>query len=145
VWLQRRMIHSSDSRRSVAREFRISLFSRGVIASGQRKLRKWPIRKSEPSQSRRREGPRVPVRIGASLSHWLWAHIIECNCKEVPINPIIQSRTRYYSSRKPLIHDNILQKAKGDQHCMVSIFRALLNNKLKKVWGRKYGWWIIQI
>jgi hypothetical protein len=26
---------------------------------------------------------------------------------EVPINPIIQSWTRYYSSRKPLICDNI--------------------------------------
>jgi hypothetical protein len=31
---------------------------------------------------------------------WLWAVIIDCNCNEVPINPIIQSRTRY-SSRSP--------------------------------------------
>jgi hypothetical protein len=33
--------------------------------------------------------------------HWLWAVIIDCNYKEVPINPIIESRTHYYSSRNP--------------------------------------------
>jgi hypothetical protein len=49
------------------------------------------------------EDTRSPVRNGASL--WLWAVIIDCNCKEVPINAIIQSRNRYYDSRKPLIRD----------------------------------------
>jgi hypothetical protein len=34
-------------------------------------------------------------------SHWLWAVIIDFNCKDVPVNPIIQSRNRYYYSRNP--------------------------------------------
>jgi hypothetical protein len=45
---------------------------------------------------------------GVLYSHWLWAVIIDFNCKEVPVNPIIQSRTRYYSSPKHLIRHIML-------------------------------------
>jgi hypothetical protein len=31
---------------------------------------------------------------------------VSCNCKEVPLNQIIKSRTHYYSSRQPGIRDN---------------------------------------
>jgi hypothetical protein len=34
-------------------------------------------------------------------SHWVWAVIIGCNCKEAPINPIFESRTRYYVTQTP--------------------------------------------
>jgi hypothetical protein len=33
---------------------------------------------------------------------------INCNCKEVPINPIVKSRTHYYSSRQALIRDGLI-------------------------------------
>jgi hypothetical protein len=36
----------------------------------------------------------------------VWVVITDCNCKEVPINPLIKSRTHYYKSRKPLIRNN---------------------------------------
>jgi hypothetical protein len=35
------------------------------------------------------------------------AVIIDCNCKEVPVNPIIRSRTHCYQSRQPRIHGNM--------------------------------------
>jgi hypothetical protein len=56
-----------------------------------------------------REDARGPVRNGVSLDgHWLWAVIIGCNCKEVPINTIIETGTHCYSSRQPLIRGNII-------------------------------------
>jgi hypothetical protein len=45
------------------------------------------------------------------------AVIINCNCKEVPVNPIMKSRTHYYLSCKPLISDNVLKESDA------SIFR----------------------
>jgi hypothetical protein len=41
------------------------------------------------------------LAVVARGSHWLWAVIIDYNCKEAPINPIIQSRTHYYYLREP--------------------------------------------
>jgi hypothetical protein len=29
-------------------------------------------------------------------SHWLLAFIVDCNCKQVPVNPVIQSKPRYF-------------------------------------------------
>jgi hypothetical protein len=50
----------------------------------------------------RREHTHSPLTNGASLGrHWLWAVLIDCNCKEVPINPIIQSRTCYIRHAAP--------------------------------------------
>jgi hypothetical protein len=55
----------------------------------------------------RREDTLSLVRNGGVLDgHWLWTVIIVCNCKEVPINPIIQSTTHYYQSRELHIRDN---------------------------------------
>jgi hypothetical protein len=39
----------------------------------------------------------------------VWAVIINCNCKEAPINRIIKSGTHYYLSCKPLIRDCIFK------------------------------------
>jgi hypothetical protein len=57
------------------RQFSSWVFSCGVVTSGQRKPKKWPIRKSGPSQSHRREDTRSPVRNGASLRQSL---IVSC-------------------------------------------------------------------
>jgi hypothetical protein len=54
-----------NSRESFAREFRRH-FNSSVLTSGQRKLKKWPTHKSEPSQSRGREDTRSPERNEAS-------------------------------------------------------------------------------
>jgi hypothetical protein len=37
----------------------------------------------------------------------VWAVTVNCNFKEVPINPVIKSRTHYYSSRQPRTRDSI--------------------------------------
>jgi hypothetical protein len=82
------------------REFRKQLNS-AVLTSGQQKLKKWPTHKSDPSQSQQKT---LAVQYGMERvldSHWLWAVIIDCNCKEVLINPIVHSGTRYYSSWNP--------------------------------------------
>jgi hypothetical protein len=52
-----------------------SVFSCGALTSEQRELKNLPTRKSEPSQSRRREDTRSSVRNGASLRQSL---IVTC-------------------------------------------------------------------
>jgi hypothetical protein len=39
--------------------------------------------------------------------------IIDCNCKELRVNPIIKSRTRYYSSCKSRMRANVIGKGKN--------------------------------
>jgi hypothetical protein len=49
-----------------------------------------------------REDTRNPVRNGASLRQSLTVSSRNLfNCKNLPVNPIMQSRSRYYSSRNP--------------------------------------------
>jgi hypothetical protein len=63
-----------------------------MLTSGQRKLKKWPIRKSVTVEEKE-----LVVQLGmkrVSESH-LWALIIDCNFNKVPVNVIIRSRTRY--------------------------------------------------
>jgi hypothetical protein len=95
-----------NSRYSFVKEFRRqfhgSVFICGVLTSGQRKLKKRRTCKSEPSQSRRREDTRSPARKEASRRQSLIVRCHnDCNCKKVPINPIIKSRTHCYQSRNP--------------------------------------------
>jgi hypothetical protein len=42
-----------------------------------------------------------------SVEFNVWAVIIDCNFKEVSLNPIIKSWTHYYSSCNSITHDNI--------------------------------------
>jgi hypothetical protein len=40
-------------------------------------------------------------------SNWLCVVVTDCNCEEVPMNPIIISSTHCYSLRKPRLRDNM--------------------------------------
>jgi hypothetical protein len=64
-------------------------------------------------------------------SHWLWALITGCNCKEVPINRI---RARYYSSRNPrpvTVYVLIFSSRERKQFCRLQIQCNIL---MKIIW-----------
>jgi hypothetical protein len=54
---------------SAVRELGSSVFSCGVLISGQRKLKKWPFVNQNQVSHSGREDTRSPVRNEASLSH----------------------------------------------------------------------------
>jgi hypothetical protein len=53
------------------------------------------------------------------------AVIIDCNCKEVPINPVIKFRTHYYSSRKPPIRDSTMDDSHKTLHRVLKMYVIL--------------------
>jgi hypothetical protein len=62
-------------------------------------------------------------------SHWLWAVIIDCNCKEVPINPV-ESRSHCYLSRDLRIRDNTVRSFPDWQTYLANNGRALEHSDL---------------
>jgi hypothetical protein len=89
-----------NSRDSFVREFRMK-FSSWVFTCGV--LTSWRSdRLINQNQDSHAKGKTLGVQQGMKLvveSHWLWAVKTDCNYEEVPVNPIMRSRTHCYLSR----------------------------------------------